>query len=215
MAKEKKAEQTEKPKRRNPAIILLVIVIIATAAAFGFNYLKDEQSKVYIEKSQIVAPTIDLAPLTPGIIDRVFVSDGDQIRKNMIVAMVGDEPIRAQVDGIAINVLNEPGSIASSTNPVVEMIDPTQMRVVGSIEEDKGLSSIYVGQTAIFTVDAFGSKQYTGVVDSISPTSRTSDIVFSISDKREEQEYDIKVRYDREKYPELKNGMSARIWVYK
>ncbi len=71
-----------------------------------------------------------------------------------------------------------------------------------------------VGDPAAFTVDAFGSNRYQGIVDEVSPTSRASDVVFDISSQRPTNEFDVKVRFDPTKYPELKNGMSARIWVY-
>jgi hypothetical protein len=67
----------------------------------------------------------------------------------------------------------------------------------------------------MFKVDAFGDKKYYGVVDEISSTSHESDVVFSISDKREKKKFDIKVRFNLAEYPELKNGMSAKLWVYK
>jgi multidrug resistance efflux pump len=95
------------------------------------------------------------------------------------------------------------------------MIDPTQLRVDGQLEEDKGLADVAVGDRAIFTVDAFPGKTYDGVVSEISPTSHVADVVFQVSDQREEQIFDVKVAYDVSKYPELKNGMSAKIWVYK
>jgi hypothetical protein len=52
-------------------------------------------------------------------------------------------------------------------------------------------------------------------VDEVSPTSRQSDVVFNISSQRQEQEFNIKIRFDVNKYPELKNGMSAKSWIYK
>jgi len=64
-------------------------------------------------------------------------------------------------------------------------------------------------------VDAFGSKTYKGVVDEVSPTSNQSDVVFNISDQRPTNQFEVKVRFDPTLYPELKNGMSAKIWVYK
>ena len=67
----------------------------------------------------------------------------------------------------------------------------------------------------MFKVDAFGSKKYYGVVDEISPTSKESGIAFNISDKRETKEFNISVRFDNAAYNELKNGMSAKIWIYK
>jgi hypothetical protein len=87
--------------------------------------------------------------------------------------------------------------------------------VVGQVQEDKGLSQIKVGQSAIFTVDAFGSKQYSGIVDEISPTYNQGDIVFNISGARQEMNFDVKIRFDETQYPELKNGMSAKLWIYK
>jgi multidrug resistance efflux pump len=86
--------------------------------------------------------------------------------------------------------------------------------VVGTIDENKGLSDIHVGQMASFTVDAFGSKQYSGVVDEISPTSNQTDVVFNISDQRETQQFNVKVRFYQQKYPELKNGMSAKLTIF-
>jgi multidrug resistance efflux pump len=94
------------------------------------------------------------------------------------------------------------------------MIDPTQLRVVGTIDEDKGLSEIHVGQLGTFTADAFGSKQYQGVVDEVDPSANQQDVVFNISDSREEQQFDVKVRFDTGQYPELKNGMSAKLTIF-
>ena len=89
------------------------------------------------------------------------------------------------------------------------------MRVVARIDEDKGLVDIHEGQHVDFTVDAFGSKTFSGVVDEISPTSRQNDIVFTISDKRPTNQFDVKIRFDNNEYFELKNGMSAKVWIYK
>ncbi len=101
------------------------------------------------------------------------------------------------------------------TDAVVTTIDPTQLQVVGQLEEDKGLASVQVGDTASFTVDAFGSKQFTGVVSEVSPTANSGDVVFAISDQRQEQDFDVKVKFDTQANPQLKQGMSAKIWVYK
>jgi multidrug resistance efflux pump len=94
------------------------------------------------------------------------------------------------------------------------MINPDELRVIGRIEEDKGLKDIFVGQRAFFTVDAFGGEEFSGEVESVSPTPHEGDVVFNISDKREEKEFDIKIRYD-DSHPEFLDGMSAKVWIYK
>jgi multidrug efflux pump subunit AcrA (membrane-fusion protein) len=85
---------------------------------------------------------------------------------------------------------------------------------VGEIDENKGLDLIKVGDPVTFTVDAFGGQKFSAVVDEISPTSNQSGIVFNISNSRETQQFDIKARFDTTTYTQLKNGMSARMWIY-
>ena len=197
-------------------LMLIALGVFAIGAVIaGFALLQVNNSRVYIEKSEVVAPTIDLAAQNPGVLQQVFVQEGDSVVANESVARVGDELIKTQTAGIIIAVKKDIGKLFNKGESVVTMIQPSELRVVGRLAEDKGLSDVRVGQRAIFTVDAFGSKQYEGIVDEISPTSRAGDVVFSISDKRETKEFNVKVRYDTAAYPELKNGMSAQIWVYK
>lgn len=86
---------------------------------------------------------------------------------------------------------------------------------MASIDEDKGLSEIKLGDQVVFTVDAFGSQKFQGIVDEISPTAKQEDVVFNISDKRQINQFDVKIRFDVNAYPQLKNGMSAKVWIYK
>ena len=94
------------------------------------------------------------------------------------------------------------------------MVHPEDLRVVGAIDENKGLDQLKPGQPVLFTVDTFGSKTYVGSLESISQTSVDTGVIFSISDKRPTKKFDVKVRFNVADYPELKNGMSAKITVY-
>ena len=212
---EEKEETGIKKLIKNPHFRVISVFSILAIIIFVIAYLSITGSRISVENSQINAPVITLSPLSSGILQRVFVREGDFVSPGMVVAQVNDIPIKAQTEGIVISVQNLPGQIVTSQTPVVKMIDPSELRVVGQVPENKGLTSIHLGQKVIFTVDAFGSKNYYGTVDSISPTSRQQDIVFSISDQRAEQNFDVKVRYDINQYPELKNGMSAKMWIYK
>ncbi len=194
--------------------LLAVIVIVVTVLIGAIAYWQTTSSRVYIDKASIYAPLITLSPSSPGVLDRVFVKEGDSVAENIVVAEVSGQPIKTGTSGLITSVQNTPGQYVTPGTPVVQMVDPQSLRVVGHVQENQGLSEIKVGQTVVFTVDTFGSKQYQGTVDSISPTSRQSDIVFSISDQRAENDFDVYVKFDVNKYPELKNGMSARMWVY-
>jgi hypothetical protein len=171
--------------------------------------------RVYIEKATISAPEIPLSATVSDTLRAVMVSPGDSIAPGTVVAQVGTELIKSTLGGLVVSTNTNIGAQIAADTPVVVMIDPSALRVVGQLDEDKGLVDIKVGDAATFTVDAYGGRTFTGVVSEISPTSQTSDVAFSISDKRETRSFDVKVAYDAGKYPQFRNGMSARIWVYK
>ncbi|HEU5114509.1 MAG TPA: HlyD family efflux transporter periplasmic adaptor subunit [Candidatus Paceibacterota bacterium] len=213
--KELKKDEEEIRKLKLSVRALTVLVCLVLAAAIGIlAYWKDVSGKVFIDKSEISAPEIDLAPESSDYLEEMFVKKGDTVKANEPVARVGNELVKAKTDGVIIAADATIGQLYNHGQTIVKMIDPNELRVVGHLDENKGLSEIRVGDYATFTVDAFGSKQYEGVVDEVSPTSRQSDVVFSISDKREVRVFDVKVRYDLSRYPELRNGMSARLSVY-
>ena len=189
-------------------------VLLIVACLAGVLFLKSSSTSVSIDTSRIAAPIINIGPQAEGILSEVNVRPGDMVTAGEPVARVGSEILSAEIAGLVIGTQNTPGQVFMPGSPVVTMIDPSQLRVVGTIDENKGFAKIKVGDPVTFTVDAFGSKQFTGIVDEIAPTSNQSGIVFNISSERETQQFDIKVRFDTAAYPELRNGMSARMSVY-
>lgn len=208
-APEKKKSILSNPIVRNSAIVVLGVIIAA-----GLVYWQKSTTQVSIPNSAIAAPEINLSPTAAGTLQAVYVNEGDEVPANTVVAEVGNELVKSTVDGLIVTVNNQIGTVFQPGQTVVTMVDPTQLRVVGQLDENKGLASIQVGQAANFTVDAFGSKVYHGVVDEVSPTAQAAGAAFNISDQRQTQIFDVKVRFDPTAYPELKNGMSAKITVY-
>jgi multidrug resistance efflux pump len=200
---------------RNKIIIAAIIILIIAGGVAGLVFWKSSSSKVYIEDAKVYAPTISLYPKTAGTLQETFVNIGDTVKINDPVARVGNELIKAKTDGVILTIETSVGSSFSPQTAVATMINPQDLRVVAQTKEDKGLKFIKVGQQAYFTVDAFGSQEYYGVVDQISETSNEGDIVFSISDERQEKAFDVQVRFNVQNYSELKNGMSAKLWIIK
>ena len=195
---------------------LFIGVIIIIVFGLGIYWYVTSQY-VYIDKSVIQAPVISLSSENSDILQQVFVKVGDSVIANQSIARVGDQIIKAKVAGLIVSVNQNIGQFENALSGqavVATMIDPTQLRVVGQIDEDKGLTDIKVGDVAKFTVDAFGSKEYDGVVDEIGQTSESS-VINNIFNQRPTNEFDIYVRFNPTRYTELKSGMSARVWVYK
>ena len=192
----------------------ILLVAIALGIAGGTIYYKTMMNKIYIEKAEISGTQISLASKIAGTLEEVMVKEGDIVPADTVVARVGTTLIKTDVAGTIIKVNDNLGAIYGAGTPVVTMVQTGELKAVGRLAEDKGLKDVKIGQTALFNVDAYGSKKYYGIVDEISPTSRDTGVAFNISDKRETKEFNVKVRFDAAAYPELKNGMSAKIWIY-
>lgn len=201
-------------RTRNLLLAGAGIVLVLGGGIAGFTYWRVSSQTVYVENSLISAPLVSLSPVSAGVLKALYVQVGDTVTPLEPVALVGDNLVKTRTGGTIVSVQNDIGSVFAAGESVAQMVDPSTLRVVGEVDENKGLSRIRVGDAVVFTVDAFGSEQFKGVVDEISPTSNQSGVVFNISNERQVQKFDVKVRFDTSRYPELKNGMSARMWIY-
>ncbi len=209
-----KAELKNGSIEKKKGLLILVAVTVLIAGIVGIFYWQTVKDQVYVEKSGIVAPLITLSSEQGGELKNIFVKVGDTVPAGFAVAQVGNEIIRTITPGFVVQAESVLGKNFSPIEPVVTIINPQDLRVVAQVEENKGLNRIVIGQQAVFTVDAFGSRKFFGVVDEIAETSRDSGVVFNISDKREVKVFDVKIRFDEKQYPELKNGMSAKVWIH-
>ena len=200
------------PRKRLIYVGIGSLFIIAVGATVA--YLMVTNGRVSVDTASIQAPLISLTSAVPGTLDTVYVHAGDMVASNQPVASVGVQTITSKVSGLVVSVNDAVGAEVGTGVAVVTMIDPSQLRVVGRIDENKGLTQIKIGDPVSFTVDAFGGQSFTGVIDEIAPTSNQSGIVFNISSQRQVQQFDIKARFDTSAYPQLKNGMSARMVIY-
>ena len=189
---------------------LLVVIVIV-----GIFYLFITRNQIYTDKADIEAPLISIAPTQGGTLQKMLVASGQQIAANTSVAQVADQILRSDQQALVVEAQSNEGKTVNAGEAVVTVIHSSDLRVVAHIDEDKGLSGIKVGQLVNFTVDTFGSKKYTGVVDEISSTSRQSGVVFNISDQRQVKQFDVKIKFDVQKYSELRNGMSAKVTIFK
>jgi len=201
--------------RQHPLFLEVALIVVVVFAITGWLYWNDMQSKIYIENAEIRAPLVSLGPSQAGTIDSIYVKEGDRVVHGQRLASVSGQLITAPTSGVIIAIAGKPGQLITPQNAVVTMVNPDDFRVVGKLQEDKGLKDVKPGQKVVFTVDAFGDKQYNGTVESVGMTPVQSDIVFSISDKRQEKQFEIKAIFDTSAYPELKDGMSTKMSIYK
>ncbi len=202
------------PETKKRAIMMASVAALILIASGVAAFVISGNREVAITSSSVSAPLIALAPAAGGRLNAVYVNPGDLLVADEAVALVGTEVVKAKVAGLVVAVNDTVGASVAPDESVVTMIDPTQLRVVGKIDENKGLAQIRVGDPVTFTVDAYGGKQFKGVVDQIAPTANQSSVVFDISNQRQVQQFNVEARFDTTAYPFLRNGMSARMYVY-
>jgi multidrug resistance efflux pump len=208
-------EKIEKlPIFKRPWMHSLISFVIIFGALAIFLFWQSSRNTVFIENSDLEAPIVNLTPSLPGVLNDLYVKEGDHVEANGPVALVGSQIISAKVGGIVSSAPLVLGAYFMPGQTVVSVVNTSEMKVVGQVDETKGFSEITPGQRAMFSVDAFPGKTYEGIVDEVSPVSSDNGIVFSISDKRPIKKFDIKVRFNIALYPELKSGMSAKITVH-
>lgn len=202
-------------KIKNPKILQrIIIIILVLIITGGFVYFQKTKNRVSIDTSQVMSPIVSIYPSTAGSLRELSAVEGHTVKAGDTLAVVGSETIRSQSDGIIISAQNQIGGTVTSQTPLVQMVNPNNFRVVGTIDENKGLSDIKIGQVASFTVDALPGKTFWGYVDEVSPTAKSGQVAFTISSERPIQQFLVYVRFDAKSYPQIKNGMSAKMTAY-
>ncbi len=202
-------------KIKNPKVLRIILVVIVSALLIGgYIYFQLSKDRVAIESSLVQAPIIMISPETPGKILNIKVYEGEQVKKGDALAIVGTSSLNAYQDGLIVSTNNAIGSIASSQIPVVQMINFSDMRIAGTLDENKGLDKVKIGQAVAFTVDALPNQNFWGYVDEISPTAKQTQLQFSVSSERPTQQFIVYARFNAYSYPQIKNGMSAKMTVY-
>lgn len=192
----------------------LLIILVVVLAIGGFVYYEKNRDRIFIDTSLVSAQVINIAPVAAGKLIEQNVYEGERIKKGDLIAKTDSQTFFADTDGLIILANNQIGGIVSGQNPIAQLINLSDMRIAGTLDENKGLDHVKVGQVASFTVDALPGRDFFGYVDEISPSAKQTQLAFSISSERPTQQFVVYVRFDANKYPEIKNGMSAKMTVY-
>jgi multidrug efflux pump subunit AcrA (membrane-fusion protein) len=89
-------EVEENPKSRVPLMVAAALVLVIGGGIGALAFLAVSNQRVYIENSNIEAPSIPLAATADGTLQQVYVAVGDMIPANSVVAEVGTQLIQSQ-----------------------------------------------------------------------------------------------------------------------
>ena len=189
--------------------VLLVLII-----AIGYLYYQKAHGRIAIDDSLVSAPIITVSSPTGSKLLETHVYEGQEVKKGDTLAILDSGPIISQTDGLIIMEDNAIGSAISNQTQLVQLIQPQDLRIDGTIDENKGLKDIRIGQVMSFTIDALPGQTFWGYVDEVSPTAKTTQVAFSISSERPTQQFQVYARFNASAYPQIKNGMSAKMVIF-
>lgn len=84
-----------------------------------------------------------------------------------------DAVVRAPIDGVVAKRMVQPGEKVSPDEPLLSLVDLTQLELVAPAPASE-VPLIKVGQSVRFTVDGFGTRDFTGTVQRINPVAEAS-----------------------------------------
>lgn len=202
-------------KIKNPKILRMLIAILFIALVAGGYFLYAFfQGRLFIDDSLVQAPVVTITAPNTGTLTEMDAYEGEIVSKGDSLAIVAGQTVYAPTDGLIVMADNQLGSSVSVQTPLVQLINAQDMRIAGTIDENKGLSDIKVGQVVSFTVDALPGKVFWGYIDEISPSAKSTQNAFSISSERPTQQFVVYAKFNAKAYPAIKNGMSAKITVF-
>lgn len=159
-------------------LLFIVVILLVIGAAYLYEKMTN---RIFIDNSQVLGPVVSVSSQAPGLLRELDVYEGQTVNKGDLLAVVGTDALRADTYGLVINAQNQVGGTVSVQNPVIQLVNLSDMRVVGTLDENKGLDQLKIGQPVSFTVDALPNKTFWGYVDEISPSAKQTALSFSIS----------------------------------
>jgi len=131
-------EHESKTSQSRKKLIVVIIGVIAVITVVGGSVYWYVSSKtIFIDQSVIAAPLVNLSPVNSGILEAVFVKEGDTVAADTPIARVGDEIVKAKTNGTVVSVNNNIGqflNVLAGQGMVASMIDPGSLRVVGHLQ---------------------------------------------------------------------------------
>ena len=133
--------------------------------------------------------SVDVLPDTAGKLSRVFVSVGDYVKKDQVIAEVdasrpgmnySASPVKAPISGTVTSFSPAVGSTVAPSMSMGKVSSTNQLEVKTSVAE-RFVSKIALGQTATLTFDAFPGETFTAKVTQISPVLDTSTRTMAVS----------------------------------
>ena len=168
------------------AVVLLVVVVV------GLNAYRESQLYVSTDNAQLTGQPVQVGSMNAGQVVAIIPGIGATVHKGDVIAQValpsqvgvgqGGQPkmgflgagdtrvdVQAPVDGVVIAEPLAVGSNVAAGQPIISIVDPSQLWVNANIEETN-IARVKIGQPVRVHVDALGT-DIPGKIEAITPAT--------------------------------------------
>ena len=206
--------------RRIPRTILpIVLMAILAVVAVGYISIQNSNAgKKTVISGTIEATEIHLGTQLGGVINAIYLHEGENAQKGEIVAEVQPatgvsagytEKVRSPIDGVILERPFEPGELAMPGSTILTVGDLTDLTLTVYVPEEK-VGQVALGQTYPVAVDSFPSKAFMATVSHISDTAEFTPRNVQTVQGRKDTVYAIRLTLENSGL-ELKPGMPADV----
>lgn len=197
--------------RENRKKMILGILIAAAVIAVSLisHYVYEHIYYVFTDDAKVTADLINVSPQIRGKLLEFDGDEGDRVVKDQIIARqdsgnlpdsnVDQSLIRAPIDGLIVKKQANVGDNLSPDKTIALLADPNSYYIIANVEGTETRRLQY-GQKVDISIDEYGSKKFTGKVQSIGKMSQDALKPDSYSKdgkyKKTVQKVPVKIKFD-------------------
>jgi multidrug resistance efflux pump len=184
--------------RRRPRLLTrrvllpLAAVLLLVVALFAYNTVREGQLYVSTDNAQLTGQPVQVGAMNAGRVESIAPNVGTTVHKGDVIAQIalpsqvgmgqsgqpkmgflgaGDTrvDVEAPVDGVVIANPAAIGATVAAGQPLVTIVDPTQLWVNANIEETN-IGRVKVGQPVVVHIDALNA-DVPGKVEAVTPAT--------------------------------------------
>ncbi len=169
--------------KRKILIIAILSLMVVALGSIGIYYGYENTFYVSTDDARITGDLVKVSPQISGRLLEFNVDEGDTVVKDQIMGRqemlnlpdtsIDQSLVRAPISGIVIRKQANIGEIDAPGQTLAILIDPNKLYISANIEETK-LGRLRQGQKVEITIDQFGSRKFTGKVQSVGQASNST-----------------------------------------
>ena len=215
-------------KYRSILIIGGALVLLIGAAVAGFLYWRNVT--LYISTDNALVDSNMTAVASPGMgtLKSWQIQPGVRVHADQVIGFVQPAPnasasssykVRVPVDGTVIRVDGKEGQVIGAAQPLAYVADLDNLTITAYIDENN-IHRVSVGLPVDVTVDATGSKVFSGTVRAIMPATASEFALIQTTDRTTSnftkvgQRVEIHIDLGNTTNSGLFPGMSANIRIH-